>query len=225
MMSTAQINLHWGMKIGWGRVCQANDWFMDKGRLSPDAQHNRELSEYHRKVWNLAQLIAHQDHREIKPDDFRKAAYIVALGKPKSFTAFDNDDLDRVLIIFRLLINPDDLDAMNQQMAYEAYDAAMAEQARCKQLRIPCTVQIPDHPGERRRHIAGIKLKAPEQYILKVSLGKFGTRYWVDLSLEELRQLTRTLSQRKPAWGRPSRFTRPTQQERESVFDEANAPF
>lgn len=195
MLSTAQINLHWNMKFGWGRVCHANDWYMAKGRMDMEAT-KADYSQWHRKVWAFAEMLARAAHRGVTPDDLRKGTYMLALGVPKSFTKFDNGDLDRVLIAFRLLIEPDDLKAVNDFCAYEAFDQAKAEMARCRQLGLPCAVALPDDPGEIRRHMFFVK-QAPEAILRHFCRDRFGGKLPEDMTLEELRQLTRTLKNRK----------------------------
>lgn len=182
-LTKPQIDLHWR---AYGAVVGTNHWRMQDSRLVPEANRG-DGSQWHRKVWAFAEVIARQNARAVTPDDLRKGAYTFALGKLKSLTKFDNRDLDRVLALMRLLVNPDDLDAV---MKHEAY-------------------QRGEDPGMERRLDAGIAMKAPEAYIAAVSLGKFGTKDWRNLNTWQKRDLNMTLSSRRAKWNKPARKPEP----------------
>ena len=95
---------------------------------------------------------------------------------------------------------------------------AKAEIERCRRLRIPCGVALPDHPGERRRHLAFIK-SVPEAYVAAILRDKSLPGYWQDLPLATLRQLTTTLKNRRATFNKP----RPVQ--RELAAANENEPF
>jgi len=194
-LSDAQQDLHWNARYGWGRVCQANDWYATKGRLLPEATKG-DFSQWHKKVWAFAELLARQNNRAVTPDDLRKGTYMLALGVPKSLTKFENGDLDRVLIVFRLLIEPDDLRAVRDWMAYEAFDQAKAEIARCKAAGMPVTIELPDDPGERRRHLHNIE-RLPEAVKMHLVRHRFGGTLPEDMSLKELRQFSMIVKNRR----------------------------
>lgn len=200
-LNAQQIDLHWNRRVGWARVCQANDWYACKGRLDPEAVKG-DYSQWHKKVWAFADLVARQHARAVTPDDLRKGVYFLALGEPKSLTKFENDDLDRVLILFRLLVEPDDLKALQDWMAYERFDQAKAEIARCKAQGIPCHAELPDNPGERRRHLYFIS-KSPEAVVMHFVRTRFYGKLPEDMSVAELRQFSMTLKNRRDYSNRP----------------------
>jgi hypothetical protein len=150
---------------------------MVKGRLVDQATVSADRSEHHRTVWTYAEQIAQRDHRAVTVNDLRHAAYIYALKKDKSSTEFTNVDLDRILVLFRLLVDPDDLAAVHEW----------------------------DHPelAVQRRLVWVIEHSAPEAYIRKVAGDKCGTIYWRELPIPSLRQLAMTLRNRTNAWRKP----------------------
>ncbi|GEM_PF-5459134 len=198
-LSEAQTSLHWNNQYGWGRVCSVNGWWMENGRLSAEAN-GKDHSQWHAQVWAFATMLADQQNKAVAPDHLRKGTYLFALGKLKSLTQFDNEDLDRCLNAFALLIGPDNLDAVKDRLAYEEFDRVMAEIARCKRLDIECDLKVPDHPGERRRHLAFVRRNGAPRSLL---VERFNGRDPEDMPLWQLRQLTATLKNRRP-YGRKS---------------------
>lgn len=202
-LTGSQLTLHWGYKIGWAKVCHSNDWRMEKGRLAADAAKS-DFSQWHEKVWAFAQLIARQEGRAVKVDDLRKGCYMLALGKDKSLTKFENKDLDRVLPVFRLMIDPDDLDAVQKHLAFQAHDAAKKERERCKRMGIPDEApELPDDPGERLRLVNSIKARAPEAFILKISKERFHTIYWEEMEMADMRRLNWMINERRGRYYAP----------------------
>ena len=196
-LSQAQLDLHWSNHKGWGGVVLANKWARIDGRLCSEAA-SAERSQWHGRVWAFADLLARRKHTAVGVEELRKGAYMLILGETKSLTQFNNDDLDRVLIVFRLLVEPDDLLAVNDFLAYEAFDAAKREIGRCKALGVPCGVALPEDPGERRRHLYYIRSCKPE-YVRIILRDRFAGRMAEELSLAELRSLTTTLKNRPRA--------------------------
>lgn len=217
MLTKSQLELHWNSchGTGWGSVCHVNHWRMTDGRLSPQAR-GPQTSDWHKAVWAYAQMLAGQSGREVTPDHLRKGAYIYAFGKSKSLTAFDNDELDRTLNVFALLINPVNLEAVTERLAYENYDRAMRSRAERKRLGIESDERLPDHPGERKRHLWFAR-SVNADYLRAILRDRFHGRRPEDLSLGQLRELTRTLKNRPHA-------NRPTTR-RHPAFSAANAPF
>jgi hypothetical protein len=165
MISDKQNTLYWRM---WSRVVNANDWRMSKGRLiSPLAPHTSHLG---RRVLALATDLARQLHRSVTADDLRHACHVAAVGHEKSHKDLTNTEFSRVLTAFKLLIEPDDLDA---QMDWDN----------------------PDRDA-RRSLVAGINKIAPHaaiDAICKNAFNNYNSPFWEDLELGQLRWLLRTL--------------------------------
>lgn len=197
-LTDAQKTLHWSYTHGWAAVCRANRWPTSAScnRFADDAR-REACSEWHRKVWEFAETIARQQYRAVTADDLRKGCYMLALGSPKSLTQFNNADLDRVLVVFRLMIEPDDLGAVRDWLAYEAFDHARKEIAAGR----PCA--LPDDPGERRRHMHTLH-NVPEAVLRHLLHDRFGGQNLEDLSLRDLREFTTTIKNRRNYADRPA---------------------
>ena len=220
-LNAAQIKLHWAgnrSRDGFWRVCAVNHWRMIGGRLDAEARRDGP-GDWHAKVWACADALARENHTAVTPDDLRKGTYMLALGAAKSLTKFDNTDLDRVLILFRLLVEPDDLKAVKDWIAYERFDQAKAEIARCKRQGVSCNVTLPDDPGERRRHLFFVS-KYPDAVIRHFVADRFHGVQPEDMPLRDLRQLTTTLKNRRNYSNRPAvpRAAAPQLQEVEEPF-------
>lgn len=203
-MTEPQKKLHWNGRHGqpgWYGVAGANAWQMEKGRLRENALKSKE-SEWHAGVWACAAALAKKENRSVTAEDLRHGCYAYALGAPKSSNDFTNSDLDRVFIIFRLLVNPDDLKAVADWREYQRFDQAKKETVRCREQRIHCTVELPEDPGERRRQLFFIR-QTPEAVVLKFLRDGFHGRDLEDLELWELRNLSKTLHNRKKYNDRP----------------------
>lgn len=206
-LTDRQKSKYFGRVDGWARVRHANDWNMVNGRLSPEAA-KAEFSQWHGQVWAFAEVLARQNHRAITLDDLRHGAHWLALGTPKSSKALNNADFDRVLIVFKLLIDPNDIGTTPKNnpvadwIAFQQFEAAKREIARCRELRIPCAVALPDDPGERRRQLYFIGLKTP-QYVMRIVRERFAGQLPEDMSLRDLRQLSMTLDNRTNAQPAP----------------------
>ena len=166
------------------RACQWNTqagiWGPGRAAVSPeDAQ-------------RLAQVVAHAyqfakaQHRGPKPDDFRHACHIIALGKNKSSLDFTNDEVERIVCLFRVLAAPDDLDAI---MDWD-------DPARAK----------------KKNLIVQAQAKAPEAYIATIVRDRYRRAGLDDLTIPQLLDLCRLLNQRKAAWAGKSNHedTKPT---------------
>jgi hypothetical protein len=200
MLSEFQTPLHWRL---WGEVCRKNNWHDVRGQVAESAL--RKESEYHQSVWAFAEMLARQGNRPVVADHLRKGAYCDMLARPKSLTQFDNADLDRVLVLFRLLIEPADLTAGKDYAAYKEYDRVKAEIARCRHLKVPCALTLPDDPGQRRRLLNAVK-QAPlalVNYFLRQETEYFLTMDYESLPLAKLHSLVRTLKNRRAEFRRP----------------------
>jgi hypothetical protein len=74
-LSPAQVSKHWRR---WSAVAAANDWTMERGRLSPDARRTAEDTFQHRLIWQTAEELSLQAHRKVTAEDLRHACYLVA---------------------------------------------------------------------------------------------------------------------------------------------------
>lgn len=195
MLTKAQDWKYWST---WGAVVRANEWRMAEGRLHPRAR--LAESEIHQRVAAFARIIAGRAGQIAEPqitvNDLRHGAHWLALGRDKSHSKFTNQDLDRVLPVFRLLVNPTDLQA---RMDFDSY-------------------QRGEDPGGRKRLLVGIESKAPEAYIAAVALDKFGTKDWRSLNGQQLFRLNMTLDNRRARWNKPVK-------DREPVAVSDNYPF
>jgi hypothetical protein len=166
----------------WSACAKANGWVMAKGRLSESARGAHADApvagalpgELLRKVWMAAEALAVQAHRNVTAEDLRHGCTVVALGRNKSSKDFTNAELDRVVALFRLLAEPDDVAAMLQWNNPEI--------------------------GERKRLVFAIAESAPAAYVARIASDRFGTELWEDLAVYELRQLVMTLRDRSRRW-------------------------
>lgn len=95
----------------WNACCRANHWRTEHGRLVVPRE---PLNVMHRDLLAKVYACAEQlQLRSIAPvDALRHACHIVALGKNKSCKDLTNDELDRVVDLFRVLRNPESLAAV-----------------------------------------------------------------------------------------------------------------
>lgn len=178
MLTDAQKLLHWRQ---WNAVCHAHDWRMEKARLAPAARASQDRTIYHRFVWREAERLAAQAHRAVTADDLRHACYRVATtavpGWPKgarvaeSLSDLDNRAFSRVLVLWALLIDDEDLSAQIK------WDHPERSEAEALDKTIP-------------------KL-APDAYVREIAARIYGTRSWENLDVGEKRNLRRILCDRR----------------------------
>lgn len=152
----------------WGAVLRANNWRMRDCRLLPEAV--RGGSEHHTAVWRLAEKIAEQECRAVIPDDLRHACHIHACGRDLPHKRMNNDQFNRLLILWGderdypgLLIEPDHI----------------------------ASVMAWDNPAEARRQsqISYLRKLAPANVIAAVALDAHFGDDWEGLQLKELQDL------------------------------------
>lgn len=184
MLSVLQTNLHWKR---WKACVEANDWVMERGRLSKDSARTMELSCFHRYVWTGANQIALQEHRAVAADDLRHASYLVATTKVPGWSArarpvdsmkdLGNREFSRWLVLINLLIEPANLDALMKW----------------------------DHPEQCTREmlIASLKKAAPESTLRAIAGNAFGTHDWESGTDAQLTWLRRKVGEREKKWNKP----------------------
>jgi hypothetical protein len=105
------------------------------------------------------------------PDDYRHACHLVAFGRDLSSSALSNAQLDRILALFKLLADPDDLAAW-------------------------LTWNNPQESA-RTRLLYWLRNNCVESYIVQLSRERFHTANWESLDYADLRQLHMTLKNRQ----------------------------
>ncbi len=163
----------------WRECCEANYWRTVKGAVTID---EARLNEWGRKVVVLARQKAEvrgqrSEDGRLTTNDLRHAAHIVAIGKDKSSKDLTNAELDRVLALFGLVTDQENLDA-----SLDWDDPSRQEEKRLDWC---------------------LKNLAPDGYVRALSRGKFGVREWEGLTTWQKRQLVMTLKERKRAWVKP----------------------
>lgn len=185
MLSSSQTTLHWKR---WAACAHANSWSMAKGRLVPEAQATRGATLLHKLVWRDAERLARQESRGVAADDLRHACYITATTKVPGWPAswlpvsslkdLSNRSFSRLLVLWDLLIDADNLDA---QIKWE-------------------------HPenSEREGLIKSIERRAPDAVIRAIAGNAWGTRAWeLETDLGKLRWLLRTLAEKQTRHHQP----------------------
>lgn len=179
----------------WNACVKANGWRKVKGRLVLEHSHQTEEMA---RVLIFGQQRAKMARRGLTVDDLRHGAHLLALGQDKSSEDLTNAEVDRVVTLFHLLTEPDNL---TSRLAWDAYTRG-------------------EDPGAVKRVEYFIR-RCPEAYVRAVSADKFGTRAWENLPIAAKKQLSMTLKNRRPKAPRPARrVTQPQEQ-----LDPANAPY
>jgi hypothetical protein len=185
MTTRQQIGLYfpaWGKAAanhGWHRKCALRHRVSFFG--------NQELNDLYQRIWDIAL------DRAVLPscEDFRHACHVVVLGVDKSSTQLTNAELDRILALFKLLADPDDLSAT---LAW-------------------------NNPSEekRKRMLWWIQNNCVESYVVEVCRQKFQTDDLESLNFKQLGQLHLTLKNRENA-ARDRDFANVARQEEPNPF-------
>jgi hypothetical protein len=162
------------------------------GVLVPEAV--LDASELHRQVAALAAQHALQCHRSTTVEDLRKGCTARIVRRFQSVKDFDNRQFDRLLVVFRLLVNPDDLQAVMEWTAFEEYDAKKA-----------AGIPAGDDPGARKRLVKSIHLMLDGRYayLHAILRDQHLPSDWESLDLWRLRQLANTIRARSKKWHKP----------------------
>lgn len=160
----------------WAAAAQAHGWQSASTLAAAQRQEcwaSSELNKVYQAVWANAQVRAFNQARGLTPDDFRHACHAVALGRHKSANALTNDECERVVALFNLLANPDDLRAI---MGWSSPNEA-----------------------RRKRMLWWIRHNCVESYVVAICREKFGVDEFRSLSFPQLSQLHMTLRNRRNA--------------------------
>jgi hypothetical protein len=168
----------------WNTCSVANKWFMQRGRLAADLAEQREeystwpdpASEVYLKVVTAAEQLALQQHRGVTADDLRHACNVVATGRQSSGT-LDNKQTNRVVSLFRLLTDPDDLDAVMNWLNPERLEAASFDSFLLKRANEAAIIAIARNAG---------------------FLNQFETD-WKSLPIEKKRWIAKKVKDRQPS--------------------------
>jgi hypothetical protein len=189
----------------WRECSIANGWIMARGRLQADLAAQR--AEYatwpepalglYLKVITVAEQLALSSHRAIVPDDLRHACNIVATGRQNS-GSLDNKQTNRVVNLFRLLRDPDDLDAV---MNWENPENA-----------------------DRKSFVAFLKKRFNEAALIAISRNAFDTSDWDSLDIAKLRWICKQGKGRTDSFHRPS-STNYLNRRRQYETDKSKVPF
>lgn len=131
-----------------------------------------DRNEWACQVDQLARSVCARQYRVPSADDFRRAAHVIAIGRGCSSKDLTNRQLDRVLVLFALLADPDNVSAV---IAWSQ----------------------PDKPDERRLRWCVEHSGFEDAYIACVCRERFGTARWDSLDLHRLHQLVVTLQERR----------------------------
>ena len=176
----------------WNECARANDWVMVRGRLLADLVAQRQeflkwpqvAADAGLSVLDYAEQLGLQEHRVVTAEDLRHGCNLVATaGRKQSSEALTNAELNRVVVLFRLLKEPEDLDAVMEWL----------------------------HPdiADKRSLVGYLKRLAPEATLIAICRNAFGTIYWEGLDESKLRWLIKTVKEKNRSW-RTSNSQRPT---------------
>jgi len=169
----------------WNRCASANDWRMAKGRLVADLDNQAADCErwpelaygLYLRVTQAAFIRAEQLHRGVTAEDLRHACHIVCFGRDKSSEDLSNHEVNRVVVLFRLLSEPEDLDAVMDWLN-------------------------PDQ-ADKRALVQFLKKLAPEGTLCAISRNAYHTIYWEDLDVQQIRWILKQVKNRKAETARP----------------------
>lgn len=183
----------------WHDAATANDWVMVKGRLLARRQEKfgrEETTRLYNQVWDAAELLAQNAHRAVTANDLRHACHLVALVAPPVGPAGSNDQCSmlnlqspqigkllsskdlttaqttRVVRLFEILADPNDIDAM---LAW-----------------------LDPSIDKRKSLVRWINSMAPEAYICQLAkmFPAFQYPFWEDLPPDNLLSLARLIRKR-----------------------------
>jgi hypothetical protein len=172
-MSPKQLKFFYGP--AWTRCARANNWHSLRALALPAPEIQSPTGQELRvAVVDAADALARREHRGPRTDDYRHACHVVALGKNKSSLDMTNAEVERVVALFRVLAEPDSIEAVLEWQSPER--------------------------AKHRNLVKAARHAAPEAYTREILRHRFGGRDVEELSVRELQQLCMTLNNRKEAW-------------------------
>jgi len=170
-MTSKQTSLYWRL---WQKACKANAWREQKGYLDcPPPK-----SDPAQFVITAATALADQNHRAMTLNDLRHGAHVVAARRDCGHDNLSQKEISRVFTLFKLLIDHEDLEALNAWTNPEL-EAEERERAFIRNV--------------------------PEAYVQgcveRMTAGQ--TRDWQSLSDHDRRALVIILSNARDRWQKP----------------------
>ena len=165
----------------WQDAARRRGWLMMDGRLMADLDAplwlpiEHPLTDLLPAIHARARELASAEHRAPQPNDLRHACHHVALGRDLSSKRMNSSQTDRVVALFRLIADPENL--------------------------APLTAWAEPDASKCRRYVRACRLLATDAYILAIARdkfcpGDFEPPFWESLRLPHLAQLLLTLRNR-----------------------------
>jgi hypothetical protein len=195
----------------WNKAWKMN-WTTSKGRVNPapgrvpclivEIQGEAPVDYLAR----IEELAARRSLKKGKPpgaEDYRHACHLFALGKDKSSEHLTNSEVERCVYLFRLLADPDDLDAILGWL----------------------------HPENdtRKRLLWFLEHRCQLPFVQRVCHDKFATYDFHSLNLDSIQDLVRTMKNRPhgQTGGASVPASRPTDDEYadQAATEDDNEPF
>lgn len=152
----------------WTQAFKAN-WTSDRGRIQDAVGYTP--SEWRDRVVAAADVRAREHVRGITQDDLRHACHVVAFGRDRSSTDLRPLQMRRVLHLFRLLVDPQDLTAIMRWMDPRV--------------------------DEREEAVWFLENKCREAYVRHIAHDLYGTKDWEGLPDGRVIALANTLRARR----------------------------
>lgn len=158
----------------WAKCARANGWRMVNQRLACEPTESQSRSPWHAEVWAEADKLARQEHRAVTADDLRHACNLVAsLGRAESSWKLTSHQCQRVVNLFKLLRDPEDLNAI---IAWENADLA-----------------------RHRAILATLERKGIDSTLKAISSNAYGHDRWRTLNLQQLCWVYKQIARRDAA--------------------------
>jgi hypothetical protein len=168
----------------WNRAAKRLSWKMAKGRLQ--AELDSQCEEFRGwpdpagpaalQVVTFARQAALQDSRGVTADDLRRSCTVVATGRLSS-KHLNNSQVNRLVTLLKLLVEPDDLDAVGDWLNPEN--------------------------AELRGLVKFVSKQAPEGLLRSIFSNAYGTVNWEDGSRQQIVWLLKQVKGRQRMWRQP----------------------
>lgn len=167
----------------WNKAARALGWKpslrgMDLAATRKLSWGLAEVNALYCRVWMTALGIAERDETDLCPDHLRRACNLIATentGRKESSAKLTSADANRVVALFDLLANAEDVEAMARW-------------------------EFPER-AEKDGLVARIRTLAPYAYIAQVARDKFGFGDWETFNVPALKQLLFTITARARSHG------------------------